>query len=158
MSLLKPLLAASLMLGAALGIGSYTFVYAKGASYLSDNPTACANCHVMGDHYDAWSKSSHRAVATCNDCHTPPGTVAKYVNKASNGFWHSFGFTTGNFPDPLQITSGNREVTEQACRKCHQDATLAIEGFSHETPAALPGEGNEQSCVRCHANVGHWVR
>jgi cytochrome c nitrite reductase small subunit len=158
MSLLKPLITASILVGAALGIGSYTFVYAKGASYLSDNPATCANCHVMSDHLDAWMKSSHKAVATCNDCHTPPGLVPKYINKASNGFWHSFGFTTGDFPDPLQITPGNARVTEQACRKCHEPMAIAIEGFSHETPAALPDEGNEQSCVRCHANVGHWVR
>jgi cytochrome c nitrite reductase small subunit len=158
MSLLKPIIAASLLVGAALGLGSYTFVYAKGASYLSDNPSACANCHIMGEHFDAWSKSSHREVATCNDCHTPPGVVARYWNKAENGLWHSVGFTTGNFPEPLQITPGNARVTEQACRTCHEPITLAIEGFSHEGPAMRPGEGNEQSCVRCHATVGHWVR
>lgn len=158
MSLLKPLITASVLLGAALGIGSYTFVYANGASYLSDDPQACANCHVMGDHYDAWSRSSHREVATCNDCHTPEGTLAKYVSKADNGVRHALGFTTGNFPDPLQITERNTRVTEQACRKCHESIAIAIEGFTHETPAMPPGEGNEQSCVRCHANVGHWVR
>ena len=33
--------------GALAGIAGYTFVYAKGASYLTDAPTACANCHIM---------------------------------------------------------------------------------------------------------------
>lgn len=28
---------------------------------------------------------------------------ASYLAKASNGFWHSLAFTTGTFPDPLQI-------------------------------------------------------
>jgi cytochrome c nitrite reductase small subunit len=42
--------------------------------------------------------------------------VARYWNKAENGLWHSVGFTTGNFPEPLQITPGNARVTEQACR------------------------------------------
>jgi cytochrome c nitrite reductase small subunit len=158
MSLLKPILAASLLVGIALGIGSYTFVYAKGASYMSDNPTACANCHIMGDHYDAWVRSSHRNVATCNDCHTPAGTVAKYINKAENGFWHSVGFTFGGFPEPLQITPGNARVTEQSCRKCHESITLTIEGLSHDAAAGRTGEGTEQSCVQCHASVGHWVR
>ena len=37
----------ALTVGTAAGIGSYTFVYAKGASYLSNDPNACANCHVM---------------------------------------------------------------------------------------------------------------
>ncbi|RYE57570.1 MAG: hypothetical protein EOP20_07245, partial [Hyphomicrobiales bacterium] len=60
-------------IGAAVGLGGYTFVYAKGASYLGNDPNACANCHVMQDHLDGWYKSSHRSVATCNDCHTPAG-------------------------------------------------------------------------------------
>src|SRR5688572_32577853 len=41
------------------------------------------------EHFDAWNKSSHRAVATCNDCHTPHNLVGKYTVKAKNGFWHS---------------------------------------------------------------------
>ena len=59
------------LLGIAVGICGFTFTYAKGGSYLTNNPAACANCHVMREQYDDWSKSSHRAVATCNDCHTP---------------------------------------------------------------------------------------
>ena len=31
-----------------------------GASYLTDDPAACANCHVMQEHFDAWPRSSHR--------------------------------------------------------------------------------------------------
>ena len=30
-----------------VGLGLYTFVYAKGYSYLSNDPQGCANCHVM---------------------------------------------------------------------------------------------------------------
>jgi hypothetical protein len=29
---------------------TYTFVYAKGYSYLTNDPGACANCHIMADH------------------------------------------------------------------------------------------------------------
>jgi cytochrome c nitrite reductase small subunit len=114
---------------------------------LTNNPAACANCHIMNEHYDGWLKSSHRAVAVCNDCHTPPGLLAKYATKASNGFWHSFAFTSGRFPEPLRIKPHNREVTEQACRKCHQEIVGAIEGRHRE--------GKELSCVRCHSSVGH---
>ena len=39
-------------LGLAIGVGAYTFVYAQGYSYLTDNPAACANCHVMNDQYN----------------------------------------------------------------------------------------------------------
>lgn len=133
--------------GIAIGIGGYTFIYAKGASYLTNNPAACANCHIMNDHYDGWLKSSHHSVATCNDCHTPAGLIPKYLTKADNGFWHSFAFTSGNFPDPLRIKPRNRRITENACRKCHQDMVEDIEHPHFSSPTI--------SCVRCHREVGH---
>lgn len=141
-----PIVAAS-VLGTLIAVGGYTFIYAKGHSYLTNDPAACANCHVMEDHYRAWMKSSHRAVAVCNDCHTPPGFAAKYTTKAINGFNHSLAFTTGRFPEPLRITPRNASVTEKACRKCHQDIVDAIEGPEPET--------NRLSCIRCHSTVGH---
>ena len=130
--------------GLALGVGAFTFVYAKGGSYLTNDPKACVNCHVMRDQYDGWVHSSHRATAVCNDCHTPPDLLGKYLTKAQNGFWHSFYFTTGNYPDPIQITERNRKVTESACRKCHADIVAVIEGHEEQT-----------SCLACHRNVGH---
>jgi cytochrome c nitrite reductase small subunit len=75
-----------MVLGVGIGLGSYTFVYARGWAYMTDDPRACANCHVMNEQYDGWIKSSHRSVAVCNDCHVPDGVVAKYATKASNGF------------------------------------------------------------------------
>lgn len=54
---------ASGLIGAAIGLAGFTFVYARGASYLTNDPRACAN-----------------------DCHAPPGGLAKYMTKARNGF------------------------------------------------------------------------
>ena len=137
----------SLFVGIFSGAGGYTFYYAEGASYLSNDPRACMNCHIMQDHFDAWMKSSHRAVAVCNDCHTPRGFVAKYLTKANNGFWHSFGFTTGRFPEPLRITPRNRRITQDACRACHADIVDAIE--------PLHADQDKSDCIRCHRDVGH---
>lgn len=147
---------AALLVGVAAGVGFFTFGYAKGASYLTNDPAACANCHVMNEHYAAWMKSSHRSVATCNDCHTPHNLIGKYTTKALNGFWHSFYFTTGQYPDPLRITPRNHRMTEQACRYCHSEIVSAIDPDPHSTGSSGPGE--PASCVRCHAYVGHWVR
>jgi cytochrome c nitrite reductase small subunit len=135
------------VIGLAVGVSGFTFVYAKGASYLTNDPSACANCHIMREYYDGWIKSSHRSAAVCNDCHTPHGLTAKYWTKVSNGFRHSLAFTVGRFPEPLQIRARNREITERACRQCHQVIVDAIEG-AHRTGAQL-------SCVRCHSDVGH---
>ena len=55
-------------IGIAVAIGGYTFIYAHGGSYLTNNPQACANCHVMEEQYRGWLKGSHRSVAVCNDC------------------------------------------------------------------------------------------
>ena len=93
-------------------------------------------------------KSSHRSVATCNDCHTPPGLVPKYFTKADHGFFHSLAFTTGNFHEPIQMKARSRRVTENACRKCHQDIV-------HEIDTATTADSDAMSCIRCHASVGH---
>jgi|SRR5262245_42378670 len=142
-------IAAAVLVGLAVGIGAYTFVYAKGYSYLTNDPAACANCHIMRDHYVAWTRASHRAVAVCNDCHTPPGLIPKYLTKAQNGFWHSFYFTTGRYPDPLRITARNRAVTERACRTCHAEVTATID------PARIDTGREGLTCTKCHNDVGH---
>ncbi len=141
------------LLGLTVGIGLYTFVYARGAAYLTNDPAACANCHVMQAEYDGWLTGPHRSVAVCNDCHTPPGFLPKYTTKALNGFWHSYAFTTGDFKEPIRIKGRNERVTEQSCRKCHQDLVLAIEG-----PEGPHRAGQETSCLRCHSDVGHPTR
>lgn len=133
--------------GLGAGVGSYTFVYARGYSYLTNDPAACANCHVMRDYLDGWTHSSHHSVAVCNDCHTPHEVVGKYTTKALNGFWHSYAFTTGWYPDPLQITPRNRRIAEEACLHCHADVVEAMGAGSR-----APGE---TGCARCHGTVGH---
>jgi len=143
--------------GLAAGVGGFTFLYAQGASYLGHDSAACANCHVMNEQYDAWLKSSHRAVAECNDCHTPHDVIPKYAVKALNGFNHSLAFTTGRFHEPIRIKGFNRAVTEASCRSCHGDVVAMMDGTG---PGAGHGAGAAQgedglSCVRCHGKVGH---
>ena len=139
------LLAAAL--GLLIGVGLFTFGYARGASYLTNDPAACANCHVMRDQYQGWMKSSHGKVAVCNDCHTPPGFVGKYTTKAVNGFFHSLAFTTQRFPDEIRINSRNYHVTERACLKCHEDVVQGIRATRPHSQGV--------SCIQCHQTVGH---
>ncbi len=135
------------LVGICVGVGTYTFYYAKGASYLSDDAAACANCHIMHDQYNAWQKGPHHAVAACNDCHTPHDNIIhKYLVKGYDGFNHSFAFTTGRYEDNIQMTEFNRRITEQTCRDCHESVVHAIES---------PSGFETISCLRCHADVGH---
>lgn len=132
--------------GVLLGIGSTTFNYAEGLSYLSTDPKACANCHIMQPQYDAWQKASHHTVATCADCHLPPGFPEKYVAKAENGWNHSKAFTLQGFPEPIVITQKNADILHANCLRCHADLV-------HEQAIAYT-EGAPR-CVRCHVSVGH---
>jgi cytochrome c nitrite reductase small subunit len=138
----------AVLVGAMLGIGLYTFGYAQGASYITDNPAACVNCHVMREQFESWMKSSHARVAVCNDCHTPPGLVPRYTTKAVNGFFHAWAFTTGWFPDQIRITDRNIRVTESSCIKCH-------EGMVHGIRGTRGPRHQDVSCIACHARVGH---
>ncbi|MCK6458476.1 MAG: cytochrome c nitrite reductase small subunit [Planctomycetes bacterium] len=141
-------LATAVLAGIALGLGGYTFAYARGWSYLTDDPAACANCHVMHEQHDAWIKGSHRSVATCNDCHVPAAFFGKWYMKARNGFWHSYYFTSGTFKEPIRATPKTREVVEANCRRCHETVVQAMGTPSH-------AGSDEISCIRCHSSVGH---
>lgn len=142
------LAAVALLAGLLFSMGSYTFVYARGYSYMSDRSEACTNCHVMQGQYDGWIKGSHKHVANCNDCHTPPGTAAKYLSKAMNGYNHSWAFSTGRYKEPLLINDTNRNITEKACLKCHQEVF-------HNGSIAEPSSINREQCLRCHSETGH---
>lgn len=146
LSLATVVVALSIAVGTAAGVGAYTFFYAKGGSYLTNDPDACANCHVMQEQLDGWTKSSHRHVAVCNDCHTPEAFIPKMIAKMSNGWHHSAAFTSGDFAEPIRIKASNLEIVERRCRGCHAPIVEAIEGHA--------GAG-EAACVRCHAGVGH---
>jgi cytochrome c nitrite reductase small subunit len=135
-------------MGAAAGVGGFTFRYAEGLSYMSDDPRACVNCHIMNEQYDAWRKSSHHAAATCNDCHVPQDFVGKYLAKASNGYHHSKGFTLQNFHEPIMIKPKNSQILQDNCLRCHG-------GLVHEVVRGSTYASGAIRCVHCHRGVGH---
>jgi cytochrome c nitrite reductase small subunit len=143
-----PLTLAAAAAGLAIGVGAFAFHYAKGGSYLGNDPSTCANCHVMAGHYAGWQAAPHHRVATCNDCHTPAGPISKYVVKATNGWHHSMAFTLGGYPDVIRARPSSREVVEGNCRRCHADLVERM-----TSGGRFPGDG--VSCIRCHDSVGH---
>ena len=133
------------LVGIPAGVGAFTFVYAKGFSYLSPDPKACVNCHIMNAQYDAWLKSGHRHAATCVECHLPHAGIAKWVAKADHGFRHSAAFTLQNFKEPIEITPRDRDLVRVNCVRCH-------EGLVHAVAVSANGE---LDCLHCHASAGH---
>lgn len=148
------------LLGVLGGLGAFTFGYGDGAAYLTNNPAACANCHIMQSHFDSWTKSSHKNVATCNDCHLPHNFVGKWTTKADNGFFHSLAFTTNDFHEPIQIKDRNRRVTQHACLFCHGGFVDAMKPAGAEA-SGHPGINSSDdmlSCIHCHSDVGHSLK
>lgn len=131
-----------LIFGIFVGVSSYTFYYAKGYSYFSNNPEACANCHVMNEQFNSWGVSTHRMV-TCNECHIPDNPITKYLVKGENGFRHSYVFTFQN-PQVIRIIESGKKVVQKNCIKCHSQIISAIH-FDDES----------KFCFDCHKGAGH---
>ncbi len=140
------LLFAALM-GGLFGVGGYTFIYAEGGSYFSDDPLSCINCHIMEEQYEGWGHGSHKHVATCNDCHTPHTFPEKYIVKGINGWNHSVAFTTNNFHEPIQINNMNRTVALDNCIYCHGEFVSPI--------TSIVQHDEQTNCLACHQDVGH---
>lgn len=142
------LLVIGLMLGILAGVGGFTFNYAEGLSYLSADPKACVNCHIMRPQYDSWQKASHHGVAVCVDCHLPQDFIGKYIAKAENGYHHSKGFTFQDFDEPIMIKPKNSQILQDNCVRCHTDMVGDMVSVVNDNPDSV-------RCVHCHQDVGH---
>lgn len=142
----------AVLLGMLLGVGAFTFQYAKGLAYFSNDPNACANCHIMREQLESWQKSSHHGHAVCNDCHTPHSIIPKLITKADNGWNHSVKFTLHTYGDPILIREVNRERLQENCIRCHAPFLEDVRAITaHE-------RRGDVNCLRCHAGVGHGAR
>ena len=135
-----------IIVGILLGMLIYLFKYANGASYLSSDPNACINCHIMEPQFDSWKKSSHHSSASCVDCHLPHETIKKWIAKAENGFLHSKAFTLQNFHEPIMIKDKNKNILQKNCIQCHDSMTDDITNNHYPI---------KNDCLHCHSSVGH---
>jgi cytochrome c nitrite reductase small subunit len=142
----------SALFGVMVGLGIFTFRFAEGFSYFTNDPNACANCHIMRDYLDSWQKSSHHSRAVCNDCHTPHAILPKLWTKTENGWRHSTKFTLQTFREPLRITPTNARRLQANCIGCHEELVSELRDLHGGTP------DQDLNCVRCHAGVGHGPR
>lgn len=144
------LLAIAALVGAALGVGGYSLLYADAFSYLSSDPKVCANCHAMQAQYDSWQKAGHHHVAVCNDCHLPRGFVQQYVTKALNGFNHAKAYTLQDYHEPITAGKFNADIVQGNCLACHRDLV--------QEAVMARGHDEEVRCVHCHDDAGHGER
>ncbi|HNX44531.1 MAG TPA: cytochrome c nitrite reductase small subunit [Bacteroidales bacterium] len=145
----------TILLGIFTGMGCYVFVISNAASYLSDKPETCMNCHVMTPQYASWLHSSHRRVANCNDCHVPHNNVVnKYFFKAKDGLRHSLWFTFRLEPQVIRIKSAGQKVVKDNCIRCHQPLLI-----DPEMQAVIKSDYYRnrvgRQCWECHRETPH---
>lgn len=143
-----------IMLGIFVGLGLYTVRISNAASYLSDDPQTCINCHVMNPQYVTWFHSSHREAANCNDCHVPHNNeLNKYYFKAKDGLRHATIFTMRNEPQVILIKDEGKEVVQNNCIRCHND--LLSDADMYTVNQEFHHTRTDRKCWECHRNVPH---
>ncbi len=125
-------------------------------SYLSDEPRACVNCHVMTTQYISWARSSHARVATCNDCHVPhDNPVRTYYFKAMDGTRHASIFTLRLEPQVIKIKEAGINVVQQNCVRCHTHQVMKMPLAVNQLTVSTYKQGAGKFCWGCHQEVPH---
>lgn len=145
---------AIIITGILAGVVVYLFRISNASSYLSHDPKACINCHVMIPQYASWKRSSHARVAVCVDCHIPhDNPIHSYSFKMRDGLRHSYVFTTRSEPQVIMIKEEGTAVVQENCIRCHRRMLEDTSLPSSTYEAHKAGEG--KLCWECHREVPH---
>lgn len=143
-----------ILLGIFFGLILLTLHVGRATSYLSDEPSACVNCHVMAPYYATWQNGSHGRFTVCNDCHVPQDNfIKKYFFKASDGLRHSYMFTFRLEPQVIRIHEAGRNAVQQNCIRCHSNQIHPIS--VRAITAQSIQEHGEGYCWDCHRETPH---
>lgn len=108
--------------GIFAGFAFIIFYISNAVSYLSDDPRACVNCHVMNPQNATWMHGSHGRDTNCNNCHVPYNNVFnKYLFKAQDGLRHATMFTLRLKPQVIQIKQAGKDAVQANCIRCHEN-------------------------------------
>ncbi len=127
-------------------------------SYLSKDPKACINCHVMNTQYATWEHSAHGvAGVSCIECHLPSDSfIEKYYAKAVDGWNHSVAFTMDNYDPALTISDYGAERVQKNCMSCHSSlASGIISNADNYHNFDSPFVETGRKCWDCHKSVPH---
>lgn len=138
------------------------FVYmayiSKALSYLSKDPKACINCHVMNTQYATWQHSAHGvAGVTCIECHLPTDSfINKYKSKAIDGWNHTVAFTFNTYKPAIQISEDGARRVQENCISCHASLTSQIVSNADKYHNFdQPYVENGRKCWDCHKGTPH---
>lgn len=141
--------------GVIIGMVCYIAYMARIHSYLSDDPSACVNCHIMTPYYESWRHSSHAPWTNCNDCHVPhDNIIKKYAFKAKDGLYHSAIFTLRMEPVAIRPRDESYEVIMDNCIRCHSSLNSScLKNTAIKYSETKEGKG--KACWDCHREVPH---
>ncbi|MBK8944696.1 MAG: cytochrome c nitrite reductase small subunit [Ignavibacteriae bacterium] len=143
-----------ILLGIIVGLGINILHISNAVSYLSDDPKACINCHIMFPEFATWERGSHGRVTNCNDCHVPHDNVfRKYMFKASDGLRHATMFTFRLEPQVIRIKNAGRNVIQENCIRCHANYLHPVSLRS--TNAKSIFDELDGVCWDCHRETPH---
>ncbi len=141
---------------AAIVMFAYLVNASKALSYLSTDPKACINCHVMNTQYATWQHSSHARSATCVECHLPTDTtINKYKAKARDGWNHSVAFTLNTYAQNMVISDDAAKRVQANCISCHARLTEVIISNSDNYHNFNGVPATDRLCWDCHRDVPH---
>ena len=134
---------------AVIALGTFVFV-TDATSYAGTNSETCANCHVMDSMYENYYHSAHQPWAECSDCHLPHGSIVTYyLEKGRQGAHDVFVFSTGQTPEVIRANEHSKEIVQENCIHCHEDAVETI---------MMGAQPFERYCWECHRNIAHGPR
>lgn len=143
-------------------IAAIFFVYmayiSKALSYLSKDPKACINCHVMNTQYATWQHSAHGVAGiTCVECHLPTDSfINKYKSKAIDGWNHTLAFTFDTYEPAIKISEDGARRVQNNCISCHASLTSQIGTNADKYHNFVqPYVENGRKCWDCHKGTPH---
>lgn len=143
-----------ILLGILVGLGIHLIHISKAASYLSDSPRTCINCHIMNPQFATWERGSHGRVANCNDCHVPHDNFFHtYYFKAQDGIRHASIFTLRREPQVIQIKEAGKKAVQGNCVRCHSNSIhpVALRALNQRSVE----DQTEKYCWDCHRETPH---
>ena len=136
-------------------VGLFMYLLRAHTYFISDNPSACVNCHIMTPYYATWSHSSHGRDATCNDCHVPHQNLAVYYGfKAMDGLKHTAYFLAHAERQAPKAEDLTGQVVMDNCIRCHTQLNQEFVTTGRKGYMQQQREGGKV-CWDCHRNVPH---
>lgn len=145
-------------LGLTLLVG--LMAMAGGMAAVSRNPAFCGSCHEMEPAFHAWRQSAHcqperGKVATCQDCHHPPGLEGhltaslRGVVHLSKHLFHEYDAEAWAAEQAARADRARNIISNSACTRCHNPKETA----PYLTTVSHSRIDESIRCVDCHRNL-----